>query len=145
MLTDRELQAALKRVNEKIDRIKGEWEQGQIKRPMNLSPHELARLRTKRALQGDDLIWERLLGPRKTSPRPPEWGLDREAIELAQAGGAYMLNAMGKGSVHMARSDGRQSYRYQSRNPEKAAVGHGVEYLTARIVYGKIMREKYGI
>ena len=63
---------------------------------MNLPAPEQEKLRTERAIQGADPIWERHLEPKQTTPRPPECGMDKVAIELEQAGISQMLNTTGK-------------------------------------------------
>ena len=84
------------------------------------------------------------MGPKETTPWSPEWGLGKEAIELAQAGGTKLLDTVEGGSVYMTRSAVRQSYRWQKRNEELEAAGYGVDYLLARIQYEKEMMAKYG-
>ena len=105
--------------------------------PLNLSTQEQEKRGTNRAAREADRIWEMFLGPKQSTPWPPEWGLDKEEIELAQSGRAKMLDTMKEGSVYMARSATRKSYRYQSRNPELPAERYGVDYMLERLPYEK--------
>ena len=142
-LTNSELRRALDVINDEIDEVKEEWKHLVLELPKNPPTQELAKVRTNRAIQGTDLLWGRLLGPKSTTPWPPEWGLDKEAIELAQAGRTKLLDTLEGGSVYMARSAARQSYRYQKRNGDDEATGYGSDYLLARINYENVTASRY--
>ena len=94
MVNNGELQEEMNKINERIKKLSARWEEKENVATKKFPPQEQAKRRTERAVQGADLLWERLREPRQTTPWHPEWGLDREAIERAQGGRSKLLDTV---------------------------------------------------
>ena len=91
-----------------LERQKGNRRDVLIRIQLRLITSDRAKLRNGRAIQGAELIWGRLMRPKRTTPIPPERGVDKEAIEHAQGWPAQTKLTREKKSGYSARIASRR-------------------------------------
>ena len=115
----------------------GRWWGGELTDPDG-TPRAKAAQRANRTRQEADLVWARLLRPSLTCPRFPGFGIDVDAVELAQSGRITMKNEAAA-TVYKSREDARQSFRFQAMNREAKRDGFGSENVEGRYHYRRII------